>query len=113
MNTILKYTFAIALLTFTLNTHANTNTTPKLSELTEEAYIDDIPFSTETIFDGLIDLSINNTYELTEEAYIQDIPFNTKEMVESTLELTNNIFYLEEESYIDDLPFSTEAMVNQ
>ena len=115
MKTLLKYTFAAALLAFTLNTNAHTNTMvpPTAFPLTEEAYIDDIPFSTENIFDSLFDVSLTQTFELTEESYIQDIPFDTKEVVESSNNADTPDFDLEEESYISDIPFSTEAMVKQ
>lgn len=113
MKTTIKYTFAAALLAFALNTNANTNTPPTISPLTEEAYIDDIPFSTQNIFDSLYDLSITDAYALSEEAYIRDIPFDTKEVIESSIEANTCSFDLEEETYVDDIPFSTEAMVKQ
>ena len=39
----------------------------------DEPYIDDIPFSTEIIFNTLT----NDEYKIEEEDYINDIPFNT------------------------------------
>ncbi len=39
----------------------------------DEPYIDDIPFSTETIFKSLT----NPKFAIEEEEYINDIPFNT------------------------------------
>ena len=115
MKTLLKYTFAAALLAFALNANAsNNNNTPLLTfALTEEAYIDDIPFSTENIFDSLFDISLTQAFEMTEESYIQDIPFDTKEVIESSNENNISGFDLEEESYISDIPFSTEALVKQ
>lgn len=113
MKTLLKYTFALVLLTFALNTNANTNTPPFISALTEEAYIDDIPFSTEHIFDSLYDANLTNEFGLTEESYIQDIPFDTKEIIETIQEVATDTFDLEDESYIDDIPFSTEAVAKQ
>jgi len=102
MKTILKYTFALALLTFTFNANA---IAPVISPLlAEEAYIDDIPFSTQHVFDSILDLSLTDTYDLSEEVYIQDIPFNTAEIASENLDATS--FDLEEESYINDIPFS-------
>ncbi len=113
MKTLLKYTFATALIAFALNTNANTVTPPVITPLSEEAYIDDIPFSTENIFDSLLDVSLTQEFELTEEAYIQDIPFDTKEVIETSNENIRSYFDLEEESYINDIPFSPEAIVRQ
>ena len=115
MKTSLKYTFVAALIAFALNANAftNTNTPPFVTPLTEEVYIDDIPFSTENIFDSLLDVSLTQDFELTEEAYIQDIPFDTKEVIEISNESISSDFDLEEESYINDIPFSTEAIVRQ
>jgi hypothetical protein len=101
------------LIAFALNTNANTVTPPVITPLSEEAYIDDIPFSTENIFDSLLDVSLNQEFELTEEAYIQDIPFDTKEVIETSNENIRSYFDLEEESHINDIPFSTEAIVRQ
>ncbi|PIQ30867.1 MAG: hypothetical protein COW63_08870 [Bacteroidetes bacterium CG18_big_fil_WC_8_21_14_2_50_41_14] len=109
MKTILKYTFALVLLTFTFNANA---IAPVISPLlAEEAYIDDIPFSTQHVFDSILDLSLTDTYDLSEEVYIQDIPFNTAEIASENLDATS--FDLEEESYINDIPFSTELYAKQ
>ena len=113
MKTSLKYTISAVLLAFALNANAftNTNTPPVIMPLTEEAYIDDIPFSTEHIFDSLLDASLTHNFELTDEAYIQDIPFDTKEVIDSSDENIISDFDLEEESYINDIPLFIEALV--
>jgi hypothetical protein len=108
MKTLLKYTFATILIAFALNTNANTP--PTISPLTEEAYIDDIPFSTENIFDSLCDVNMTQTFDLIEEEFIQDIPFNTEEVIERSSDYASYTFDLEEESYINDIPFSTETL---
>ena len=109
MKTLLKYTFALALLVFTFNANA---IVPVISPvLAEEAYIDDIPFSTQHVFDSILDLSLTDTYDLSEEDYIQDIPFNTAEIASENMDATS--FNLEEESYINDIPFSTELYAKQ
>ena len=113
MKTILKYTFALALIAFALNTQANTNTPPFITPLPEEAYIDDIPFSTENIFDSLFDTNLTQEFNLSDESYIQDIPFDTKAVIENSNNIVTSEFNLEEESYINDIPFSTEAIVKQ
>jgi len=110
MKTLLKYTFATILIAFAINTNANTVTPPAFTPLAEEAYIDDIPFSTQNIFDSLYDVNITQTFDLSEEDYIQDISFNTEEVVENASSDTSNSFDLEDESYVNDIPFSTEAI---
>jgi hypothetical protein len=104
MKTIIKYTFALALLTLTLSANALTPP-PSVPELPEEAYINDIPFSTEAIFDSLCDASLTACFPLSEETYINDIPFNTEEMAATSLTFT-----LQDEEYIDDIPFDTNIM---
>ncbi len=111
MKTLLKFTFATILIAFALNTNANIVTPPVISTLTEEAYIDDIPFSTENIFDSLYDVNITQSFDLSMEEFIQDIPFDTEEVVESASDYSFNTFNLEEESCINDIPFSTEAII--
>ena len=63
----------------------------------DEAYIDDIPFSTEMVFNEIM----NPEFNMEEEAFIDDIPFNTSLMVD---------FEMEEEAFISDIPFSTEEI---
>jgi hypothetical protein len=89
--------------------------------LKEEAYIDDIPFSTEKIFKRaccyykhygrfVADLT------LPDEEYIDDIPFNTKDIASTRMtgEMLNKsfnaTFNLDDELYIDDIPFDTKEV---
>jgi len=110
MKTLLKYTFATILITLAINTNANNMTPLLITPLAEEAYIDDIPFNTEHIFDSLFDATITQEFDLSDEDYIQDIPFDTKEEIDSASDASFNNFDLEDESYINDIPFSTEAI---
>ena len=71
--------------------------------ITEEAYINDIPFDTyevavESILEG-------DELKLKDEAYINDIPFDTKVIADKYL-LNMKVKTLDE-TYIDDLPFNT------
>ena len=71
--------------------------------ITEEAYINDIPFDTykvavESILEG-------EELQLKDEAYINDIPFDTKVIADKYL-LNMKVKTLDE-TYIDDLPFNT------
>jgi hypothetical protein len=47
----------------------------ELPVLTEEVYVNDIPFDTKFVYDQYI---LKNTMLLEDENYINDIPFNTK-----------------------------------
>ena len=71
----------------------------------EEAYIEDIPFSTECVTaDCMYEKAISVVYNMDEEAYVDDIPFDTKKIAEnSKLEKID----FEDEAYIDDIPFDT------
>lgn len=73
----------------------------------EEAYIDDIPFSTTEV---VMSLSAS-TIDFAEEAYIDDIPFITSKVVSDMDGMKNYSF--ETEAYIDDIPFSTAKVVNE
>jgi hypothetical protein len=107
MKTLVHYTIALVLLATVLNANA-TNPHINFMILPEESYIDDIPFSTENIYDSVFDATLVQSYDLNEEDYIEDIPFSTEEVVNNAVD-----FQLEEETYIDDIPFSTSDMVNQ
>lgn len=92
----------------------------------DEAYINDIPFSTEMIFSTIM----NPEFNFEEEAFINDIPFNTALLVNFEMEedyiddipfstdkivtarTSQEFFPIEEEAYIDDIPFNTELIVN-
>ena len=48
----------------------------------EEGYVNDIPFSTDSISDKYNYLNtITENFEIEEDKYINDIPFNTKKIV--------------------------------
>jgi hypothetical protein len=74
--------------------------------ITEETFINDIPFDTyeiavESILDG-------DEMQLKDEAYVNDIPFDTKAIADKYLLGTkmNSI----DESNVNDLPFNTEKV---
>jgi hypothetical protein len=55
-------------------------------ELEEEAYINDIPFSTEKVVaDYLYNKAIQETFQFEEEEYIDDIPFDTQTVINANL----------------------------
>ena len=68
----------ILAISFNLNA-SNINLVPE-----EEAYINDIPFSTEEVVaDYLYNKALQETFQFEEEEYIDDIPFDTKAVVEA------------------------------
>jgi hypothetical protein len=74
--------------------------------ITEESYINDIPFDTyeiavESILEG-------EELQLQDEAYIDDIPFDTKAIADKCL--LNMKMKTLDESNINDLPFNTEKV---
>ncbi|MCB2207151.1 MAG: hypothetical protein KQH67_02535 [Bacteroidetes bacterium] len=79
----------------------------------EEAYINDIPFSTEEIAANyLYEKALSETFEFEEEAYIDDIPFNT-EYVAANCKYRRAMqvnFEIEEEAYVNDIPFNTQKV---
>ena len=76
----------------------------------DEAYIDDIPFSTEMVFNEIM----NPEFVFEEEAYIDDIPFNSEKIVEeyAFAKAISTEFHLTDETYIDDIPFNTYTIAN-
>lgn len=83
-------------------------------KLNDEAYISDIPFNTELIFNSLMnDPRQTVSAELTEESYIDDIPFDTRTIYSDVVANKTNKPALSAESYVDDIPFSTEQVVKQ
>ena len=83
------YSFLIILLASFMALGADLETDPPAEapatemvfDFEEEAYIDDIPFNTETIAEQtLFERSMNKSYQFEEEAYVNDIPFNTSEI---------------------------------
>jgi len=113
MKTILHLTaIATLIVAFSFNLNAFT---PNF-ELEEEAYINDIPFSTEDIAANyLYNKALSESFAFEEEAYIDDIPFDTYEVAMSYLYEKNlkNAFAFEEEAYIDDIPFDTEEIFDE
>ena len=100
----------ILAISFNLNA-SNINLVPE-----EEAYINDIPFSTEEIAANyLYEKALSETFEFEEEAYIEDIPFDTYEVAKNYRyeKYLKKVFSFEEEKYIDDIPFDTEEIFNQ
>ncbi len=73
MNTIIKSTAITAILTllFSINTMAVVN-------FESEAYIDDIPFDTEAIFNEVVLERNLIEFDFDDEEYINDIPFDTE-----------------------------------
>lgn len=113
MKTLLQLTaitILIVALGFNLNA-TNINLAPE-----EEAYINDIPFSTEAVVANyLYEKALSEPFEFEEEAYIDDIPFDTYEVAKTNMyeEYLKNAFVFEEEEYIDDIPFDTEEVFNE
>jgi hypothetical protein len=113
MKTLLQLT-AIATLTVAFSFNLNAST-PNF-ELEEEAYINDIPFSTaEVVANYLYEKALSETFEFEEEAYIDDIPFDTYEVAMNCRyeNYLKNVFVFEDEEYIDDIPFDTEEIFNE
>lgn len=75
-------------------------------QLEGEAYINDIPFSTEMVVNNMMAAE----FDLEEENYINDIPFDTYVIAFEPKISDTNIFEMEEEAYIDDIPFNTEVI---
>jgi len=113
MKTLLQLT-AITTLVVAFNFNLSAST-PNF-ELEEEAYISDIPFSTEEIAANyLYEKALSETFEFEEEAYIDDIPFDTYAIAKDYLYEKNlkNAFAFEEEEYINDIPFDTEKVFDE
>ncbi len=106
MKTLLQSATLIVIITlvFTTNSFASE------VNFKDEAYIDDIPFSTEMIFDQLM----NPEFSFGEEAYINDIPFNTFDLAANSKyeKAVSVLFVMDEETYIDDIPFCTYAVAS-
>ncbi len=81
----------------------------------DEAYINDIPFSTEKVSANcLYEMAMAVDFEMEEESYIDDIPFNTECVSINCryIKAFNTDFDLPEENYIDDIPFNTKKVAN-
>lgn len=107
MKALIKSTAITATLAifFSINTMAVVN-------FEDEAYIDDIPFDTEVIFNEVVLERNLVEFDFDVEEYIDDIPFDTEVIADEKLyELAfNKEFAIEEEAYIDDIPFNTEEV---
>lgn len=82
---------AIILMTATSLKAANNNhdSSPNEIKLTEEAYVDDVPFDTEKIVSGLDEdktAKKEENVELQEEEYVNDVSINTREVVVNYLQ---------------------------
>jgi hypothetical protein len=74
--------------------------------LTEETYINDIPFDTwEIAVDAILEGDESN---FTEESYVDDIPFNTHEI--ACKYLLKKMIETSGEININDIPFNTERI---
>ena len=113
MKTLLQIS-AIATLIVAISINLNASNINLVPE--DEAYINDIPFSTEEVAANyLYEKALSETFEFEEEAYIDDIPFDTYEVAKTYLyeKYLKNAFAFEEEAYIDDIPFDTEEIFNE
>lgn len=73
------------------------------SILSDEEYIDDIPFDTKLV---AVTSLFKNLNKPESENYINDIPFNTEENASYFFYAMHKIL-VEDEDYIDDIPFDT------
>lgn len=108
---------AILISTLTVSVHsASAKSNADHFQLTEEKYIDDIPFNTAKIFDSLQNLKADQSvFALTEEAYIDDIPFDTEIVVANyhCCVAMQQQFAMQPESYINDIPFNTHKIARE
>lgn len=75
-------------------------------DFADENYVDDIPFSTEAIFNSLNNqTALEVNFDFPEEEYIDDIPFDTQCITLNCRfeQAMAQDFDLEEESYINDI----------
>jgi len=103
---------ATLIVAFSFNLSAST---PNF-ELEDEAYINDIPFSTEEVVANYsYEKAFSETFEFEEEDYIDDIPFDTYEVAKNYRyeKYLKNVFVFEEEAYIDDIPFDTGKIFDE
>lgn len=79
--------------------------------LSDESYVNDIPFNTSVIARSANSIEALNANKLTDESFVNDIPFNTGEIAQSAISYAAmNSSNLAEESYVDDIPFSTNTI---
>lgn len=101
MKTLAKITSLILTLTvlFTINLVASG------FELSEESYIDDIPFSTKEVYDDILAKKNLAEFNFEEEEYIDDIPFDTECISANCLYKKAILieFDFEDEAFIEDI----------
>jgi len=91
---------------------SSTSIPPHRYTLTEETYINDIPFNTRTIFCRFIKCKVMNL-KLQDEPAVDDIPFNTSEISSQILNpLPAKKTILDDEAFIDDIPFDTSEIAS-
>jgi hypothetical protein len=114
MKTIKSITVLLSMMAILFS--MNLNATEEHFNFNEEAYINDIPFSTECVTaEYLYEKAMAEDYNFEEEAYIEDIPFNTECVTASCRyqKAISIIFEFEEEPYINDIPFNTYALAGR
>jgi hypothetical protein len=75
--------------------------------LEDEAYVDDIPFNTKSIFGNSIRYETLNL-KLNDEPSVNDISFDTFVVFQRSMNQSDNqLNNLPDEDYIDDIPFDT------
>jgi len=105
---ILESTIWIIAITLLFIIFSSTNSLGNNLNFKDEAYIDDIPFDTETV---VHEMNITNV-DFEDEAYIDDIPFNTAYVTANCnyLKAMAVDYELEDENFINDIPFNTEKV---
>jgi len=121
MKTIKNFIPIFILLILLLGNTAFANDNTKISALqnenialTEEAYVNDIPFDTGAVVaEAQYQEALKKSFALEDEKYINDIPFDTRAIAcPAACEKAMSVhFPLEEEGYINDIPFNTALIV--
>ncbi len=101
MKTLVKITSLIVTLTILFSF----NLSAALYTFTDEAYIDDIPFNTNEIYNDILAEQNLPEFNFEEEYYISDIPFNTECVTTDCLyeQAVSVDFNFEEEEFINDM----------
>lgn len=101
MKTLTKITSL--LLTLTVLTTINLNASG--FKLSEESYIDDIPFSTKEVYDNILAEKGLAEFNFEDEEYIDDIPFDTECVTAECLyqRAISIDFNFEDEEFIEDI----------
>jgi hypothetical protein len=113
--------FAVSLQASNIYNHLDALANPPLENsasflgyFENEAYVDDIPFSTaEVEAEYLYQAAVSAYFVNEEEVSVEDIPFNTYKVAEKALyeEALGEVYDFEDEAYINDIPFDTHAQV--